>query len=442
MSDVSTLNPAVPVHRAGHRSRNPHHPDPRTDGRSRRGGQSPWNGTTDPATFRQLMDELGALPTRQQPLWPDPDVLHSVHRELLERAPLVRPAEVDLLSSHLSRVAAGRVHVLQAGDCAEDPEQSSPTHVIRKAGLLDTLAGALRMSTGKPVVRVGRIAGQYVKPRSQTSENVQGTELPVFRGHMVNSPLPGLLHRLPDPRRILLCHDAAAGVMQALRSQLPHGAGVDSPVWTSHEALLLDYEVPALRRLDDGRLLLTSTHWPWIGERTRHPDGAHVELLSRVANPVACKVGPQMSAAELLTLCERLDPRRRPGRLTLIARIGADLAGSRLPDLVKVVREEGYPVIWMCDPMHGNTISSPRGRKTRLITSLIEEVRQFRRAVEENGGAAGGLHLEATPDAVTECVADAAHLAAVDAPDAAYLTACDPRLSMSQALSVISAWEN
>ncbi len=208
-------------------------------------------------------------------------------------------------------------------------------------------------------------------------------------------------------------------------------------MWASHEALLLDYELPLLRRDARGRPLLASTHFPWIGERTRDPDGAHVALLASVVNPVGCKVGPSTTPAELLRLCALLDPGREPGRLTLIARLGADRVAEVLPGLVRAVHAAGHPVVWLGDPMHGNTVAGPHGLKTRLVPDLVREVEAFQRAVRAEGAVAGGLHLETTPDDVTECADDAAGLARVGDK---YTSLCDPRLNPRQAVAVVSAW--
>ncbi|MCX5156795.1 3-deoxy-7-phosphoheptulonate synthase [Streptomyces sp. NBC_00291] len=377
-------------------------------------------------------------PALQQPDWDDPAQLRRVREELLARPSLVAADDVRTLRGLLARVAAGQAHVVQVGDCAEDPAECTPDHVARKAAVLDLLAGSLRLITGKPVLRVGRIAGQYAKPRSRPTEVVDGVDMPVFRGHMVNGPEPDVDARRPDPLRLLTGYMAADDVMRGLgwRPGSP-GAGIDPMVWTSHEALLLDYEVSMLRGDEAGGLMLASTHWPWIGERTRQVDGAHVELLSRVSNPVACKVGPNMSPAELLALCERLDPDREPGRLTLIARMGADAAPDALPPLVTAVREAGHPVIWLTDPMHGNTVSTPDGYKTRYVETVEREAVAFHFAVTEAGGIAGGFHLETTPDAVTECVSDPS---AIDRVGEFYTSHCDPRLNPGQAISVVSSW--
>jgi 3-deoxy-7-phosphoheptulonate synthase len=374
----------------------------------------------------------------QQPPWEDEEQLLRVRKDLAARPALVGAEDVRTLHSMLARVAAGEAHVVQAGDCAEDTAECTPGHVARKAGLLNLLAGSLEMDTCLPVVRVGRMAGQFGKPRSRPTERVGDRELPVYRGHMVNSPEPDPELRRPDPRRLLSGYEAARDVMEYLGwLGAPAAARIGAPVWTSHEALLLDYEVPMLRRQADGRLLLTSTHWPWIGERTRQLDGAHVALLSEVVNPVACKVGPGMTVDELLALCERLDPRREAGRLTLIARMGAGTVAERLPSLVAAVRAAGHPVIWLTDPMHGNTVSTPDGLKSRFVETVTREVDEFQHAVAAAGGVAGGLHLETTPDDVTECVRDASEVGLVGTR---YTSFCDPRLNPAQALSVVSAW--
>jgi 3-deoxy-7-phosphoheptulonate synthase len=346
--------------------------------------------------------------------------------------------EVRVLRTLLAEAATGHYLVIQAGDCAEDPAECEPGTVLRKAGLLEALAGVLVTATGRPVVRIGRIAGQFAKPRSAATERVGGTELPVYRGHLVNSPEPTAAARRADPRRMLECYVAAHRAVTYLRQRgsdwaLPTGA----PVWTSHEALVLDYELPLLRRTAAGHILLTSTHLPWIGERTRRPDGPHVRMLAQVANPVGCKVGPATRPEDLLALCARLDPAREPGRLTLISRMGAPAVRTALPPLVRAVREAGHRVAWLCDPMHGNTVRTASGAKTRVVRTVIEEVRAFLEAVGAAGGTPAGLHLETTPHEVAECAwADPAELDT--APAAAPL--CDPRLSPAQALAVARAW--
>jgi 3-deoxy-7-phosphoheptulonate synthase len=378
-------------------------------------------------------------PALQQPDWADSAHVHDVRKELAGRPPLVAAADVRRLRSLLARVAAGEAQVVQTGDCAEDPAECSADYVARKSGLLDVLAGLVKMSTHLPVLRVGRMAGQFAKPRSRPTETVGGVELPVYRGHMVNAPEPDPELRKPDPRRLLTGYDAASEAMTHLGWLDPaRRSAVCPPVWTSHEALLLDYELPMVRQDEYGQPLLTSTHWPWIGERTRRPDGAHVAMLASVVNPVACKVGPTMAPDELLALCALLDPGRDPGRLTLIARMGADAVADRLPPLVRAVKDAGHPVSWLTDPMHGNTVTAPGGLKTRLVDTVVREVREFQHAVRSSGGVAGGLHLETTPDDVTECARDASATAGIGDK---YTSFCDPRLNPGQAISVASAWQ-
>jgi 3-deoxy-7-phosphoheptulonate synthase len=377
--------------------------------------------------------DLRGLPARQQPDWGDRWLVDEVRRDLATLPGLVDPDEVRDLRGLLADVAAGHRRVVQAGDCAEDPGACTADAIGRKVGLLDALAGVLGMATGRPVLRAGRIAGQYAKPRTEAVEDVGGQRLPVFRGPLVNSPEPDPAGRRHDPLRLLTCYDAARETLVHLRTH----AATSGTVWTSHEALVLDYELPLLRRDDDGHWVLTSAHWPWIGERTRQPDGAHVRLLAVVRNPVACKVGPGMTPGDLLELCGILDPDREPGRLTLITRLGAARTVERLPALVAAVRAAGHPVVWLCDPMHGNTVRAPDGRKTRLVSAVLTEVRDFQAVLAAAGAVPAGLHLEATPDPVAECVSDESGLGRPAGP---YTTLCDPRLNSRQALDVVASW--
>ncbi|MEU3567969.1 3-deoxy-7-phosphoheptulonate synthase [Kitasatospora sp. NPDC036755] len=377
-------------------------------------------------------------PADQQPRWPDPELARRVRCQLAALPGLLEAEEVLALRTHLAAVATGAALVVQAGDCAEDPADCTPGDVARKAELLGLLAGRMARGTGRPVLTVGRLAGQFAKPRSAPTERIGGLELPVYRGHLVNGPEPSARCRRPDPTRMLSGYRLADAVLRYLgwadRGAHPRP---EPGVWTSHEALLLDYEEPLVRRSAAGRAWLSSTHWPWIGERTRQVDGAHVALLARVVNPVACKVGPTVTAGELLALCARLDPHREPGRLTLIARMGADRVSGRLAVLAAAVRAAGHPVIWLCDPMHGNTVTTPDGFKTRLLHRIVREVTRFQDAIGEGGGVAGGLHLETTPDDVTECArtwADVPHVGDT------YTSLCDPRLNPDQAVEVVSAW--
>ena len=371
---------------------------------------------------------------RQQPGWGDGPKIRQIRQELNNRPPLIHAKDVYALRSLLARVAAGDAVVVQAGDCAEDPAECTADFIARKTGLLDVLAGWLKMSAGKPVIRVGRIAGQYAKPRSRPTERFDGQEIPAYRGHMVNCPEPDPERRQPDPTRLLAGYQAAEQTLDHLGwRRTDDDPRIETPVWTSHEALLLDYELPMLRTDEEGRRWLASTHWPWIGDRTRQRDGAHVALLASIANPVACKVGPSMTPDELVSLCEALDPEREPGRLALIARLGSETVAERLPPLVVAVRNAGHPVIWLCDPMHGNTLTSADGLKTRFVDAVIQEVIDFQHVV----AAAGGLHLETSPEDLTECVPNESF---IDQVGDKYTSHCDPRLNPRQAISVVSAW--
>lgn len=391
---------------------------------------------TDSYSFPGEQQSVGKK-AGHQPDWGDHADLAEVRQHLATCPGLVTAEDTAVLRSLLADVAAGNAHVIQAGDCAEDPAESTADYVARKSGLIDVLAGTMQMNTHRPVLRVGRIAGQYAKPRSRPTETVGGRELSVYRGHMVNSPEPDTELRKPDPRRMLECYRSAAEAIEHLGWNGGNHPWHSAPrIWTSHEALILDYEEPQLRRDKEGRLHLASTHWPWVGERTRQPDGAHIALLAAVANPVACKVGPGMSEADLLQLCALLDPYREPGRLTLISRMGAAVA-THLPPLVKAVHAAGHPVIWLCDPMHGNTVTTSGGLKTRYLDAVLWEAEHFQCAVRSSDGVAGGLHLEVTPDAVTECVAGSG---CQDQVAEKYTTLCDPRLNPVQAVSVAASW--
>lgn len=388
------------------------------------------NGALDRAAIEEWLDR----PARQQPEWEDARRAQACRRTLSSWPGLVEAADIDRLRRLLAQCAAGERSVVQAGDCAEAPQDCAPEVVLRKLGLIDALVGLWQVTTATPVVRVGRIAGQYAKPRSTPTEHVDGRPLPVYRGHMVNRPGTTEAQRRHRPENLLDCYRSAARTLGEMRRL---GADADGrpTVWTSHEALVLDYEVPLLRRDAHGRLFLSSTHWPWIGERTRAVDEAHIHLLAAVSNPVACKLGPSATPREVLALCTALDPQRVPGRLTFITRMGAAAVAAKLPDLVRTVREAGHPVLWMCDPMHANTVRTDNGLKTRTMEAVTAELSQFRHSVTAAGGIAGGVHLKTTPAPVAECAG------AGEQPDGApdrYTTLCDPRLNLRQALTVLA----
>jgi len=392
----------------------------------------------DGISLRSPAPGVSAPPAAHQPEWPDPGEVAEVRAELATRAPVVHWAEVQRLKALLARAATGEVCVLQAGDCAEDPADSDVDAVARKIEMLDVLADIMQVGSGCPVVKVGRIAGQYAKPRSQSHETHHGARIPVFRGLIVNGAEPTAEARRPDPRRILAAHSAAVRTCASIET-LGRASSAEPlhRVWTSHEALLLDYETPLVRSASHHRAYLSSTHWPWIGERTRDPGGAHVRLLSSVDNPVACKVSGNASEQEVLELCARLDPRREPGRLTLIARFGAARIDLLAP-LVRAVHRSGHPVLWLCDPMHGNTIVDAEGRKVRRLDDIMDEIRRFVRIVTASGGVCAGLHMEASPSDIREC--DGAGFVATQGP-AADQTLCDPRLNLTQAVAATAHWQ-
>lgn len=424
-----------------------------------------------------------ALPAAQQPAWPDPSVLASVTAELAILPGLVVADECDTLRERLAAVSRGQAFLLQGGDCAETFANLTADSLRDKLKTLLQMAVVLTYGASVPVVKVGRIAGQYGKPRSAEIE--QTTGLPSYRGDAVNDLEPSISARTPDPRRMLRAYHAAATTLNLLRAHATGGladlrrvhgwnrdfvrrspageryeslaheieralafmkaCGIDldqhSPareveIFASHEALLLDYEAALTRaEPDGGQSYDLSGHLLWIGERTRDLDGAHVEFASRIANPIAVKLGPSTVPEQVLALAERLDPDRVPGRLTFITRMGAGRIRDVLPALIEKARAEGLPALWVCDPMHGNTIESPSGYKTRHFDDVLDEVSGFFEVHRALHTYPGGLHVELTGADVTECLGGADD---IDHADLAgrYETACDPRLNTSQALEL------
>ncbi len=385
---------------------------------------------------------LSTTPAPQQPDWRAHPAYDRVCEKLAGVSPLVLPEELRELRAGLAEVAAGRARVLQVGDCAESFYESTTDHTDRRLATLDELAAHLGDRVRQDVLRVGRIGGQYAKPRSKAAEVVDGVALPAFRGHLVNSEVASPEARRHNPRRLLWGYQFSDEVQRALRarrleqSALPGATGVHTGPWSSHDALVLDYEGPLMRTdATTGRRFLGSTHFPWVGVRTGDPAGAHVALLAAVVNPVAAKVGPATTPAGLLALCAALDPAREPGRLTLIVRMGAGTIATALPPLVRAVRGAGHPVVWLSDPMHGNTVHTESGVKTRYLNTIAAEARIFRDVLETHGLHAGGLHLETSPDPVTECVGGAVES---DRELAAHYTSlCDPRLNSDQAAELV-----
>ncbi|WP_189057101.1 class II 3-deoxy-7-phosphoheptulonate synthase [Longimycelium tulufanense] len=423
-----------------------------------------------------------SLPAAQQPDWPDPTAVEEVVAELSGYPPLVSPRECDRLRDRLAAVASGNAFLLQGGDCAETFTASSAEAVRGKLRTLAQMAVVLARGSGLPVVTVGRIAGQYGKPRSRPTETQDGLTLPAYRGEAVNGAAFTPADRAPDPRRMLRAYHASAATLDqlwrlisqgypnlgqvhgwtrefvarpeiadrhrrlageiesALTFLRAYGANPDelrsAEFYTSHEALLLHYEA-ALTRFDPRTraAYATSGHLLWIGERTRQLDGAHVAFAESIRNPVAVKLGPATTPDDALTLVERLNPDAEPGRLTLITRMGADRIRDVLPPLVEKVTASGVPVAWVCDPMHGNTFTAPSGHKTRRFRDVADEVTGFFAVHHMLGTHPGGLHLEVTGEDVTECVGGCAAVSMADLGKR-YETACDPRLNHNQALDL------
>ena len=424
-------------------------------------------------------------PVLQQPDWPDDGALDDVLKRLAALPPLVFAGEVRHLTADLAQVAEGKAFLLQAGDCAESFDWFSADAIRDKLKVILQMAAVLTYGAGVPVVKMGRIAGQFAKPRSSPTETVGADVLPSFRGHMVNDPAFTASSRVADPMRLLQAYNQSAATMNLLRAftkggfadmaqvhvwnqefvaTRPEGrryeriaseidralrfmtaCGIDLgsnyalrqvDFWTSHEALLLGYE-EALTRQDSltGGWYDCSAHLVWVGDRTRQLDGAHIEFLAGVRNPLGAKVGPTASPDEVVELCTRLNPDRVPGRLTLITRLGAANVEALLPPLLRSVRDAGHPVIWVCDPMHGNTYQAPSGHKTRHFDSILTEIKGFFSAHRAEGTWPGGVHVELTGEDVTECLGGSeevldSHL------EQRYLTACDPRLNARQSLDL------
>ncbi|NLU68813.1 3-deoxy-7-phosphoheptulonate synthase [Streptomyces sp. HNM0574] len=378
-------------------------------------------------------------PAAQQPAWPDPDALAEVVRELAVLPPLVTEEEVTALSGELAEAARGERLVLHGGDCAERFEDSDRDTVLRKAAQLRGLATRLREGAGAPgVTAVGRIAGQYAKPRSADHEpGPDGRSIPSYRGDAVNAEAPDPLLRVPDPRRLLTAYHSARRALAALRESA-RGEEAAQPVYASHELLLLEYE-RALFRKGPGAALATSAHFGWIGERTRGPRDAHADFASAVHNPVGVKLGPATTPDEALALARLLNPEAAEGRLSFIVRMGAERVTAALPPLVRAVADAGVPVVWLCDPMHANTYRAPGGRKTRALPEIRREIEGFVRVLRTHGAHPAGLSLELTPDPVTECVeGPRERTGAGDFPD--YRSACDPRLNPEQATAAVDAF--
>ncbi|MFD6424071.1 class II 3-deoxy-7-phosphoheptulonate synthase [Streptomyces sp. NPDC060198] len=422
------------------------------------------------------------LPAAQQPEYPDSEALRDVLADLASYPPLVFAGECDQLRARMGAVAKGEAFLLQGGDCAEAFDAVSADHIRAKLKTLLQMSAVLTYAAAVPVVKVGRIAGQYSKPRSKPTETRDGVTLPTYRGDSVNGFEFTEAARIPDPERLKQMYHASASTLNLVRAfttggyadlrqvhawnqdfvrSSPSGqryealareidnamnfmkaCGTDPAefkaveFYSSHEALLLDYET-ALTRTDSrtGELYNTSGHMVWVGERTRQMDGAHIEFASKIRNPIGIKLGPTTSVDDALGYIDRLDPEREPGRLTFVVRMGADKVRDKLPELVEKVTASGAVVAWVTDPMHGNTFEAASGHKTRRFDDVLDEVKGFFEVHKGLGTHPGGIHVELTGDDVTECVGGG-HEILVDDLHQRYETACDPRLNRSQSLDL------
>ena len=430
-------------------------------------------------------DSWRGLPIRQVPGYPDEAALARVEETLHRFPPLVFAGEARRLKNRLAAVAAGKAFLLQGGDCAESFAEFHPNNIRDMFKVLLQMAVVLTYGAGCPVVKLGRLAGQFAKPRSSETETQNGQTLPSYRGDIINGLEFDTAAREPDPERMVQAYSQSAATLNLLRAfaqggyadlhrvhswnqdfvaDSPQGeryraladrltetldfmaaCGLDSDTtpqiretefYTSHEALFLSYE-EALTRIDSttGDWYDCSAHLVWLGDRTRQVEGAHAEFLRGIKNPIGMKCGPTLEPDDLLRLIDRLNPENEPGRLTLITRMGADKVEGRLPCLIRAVRREGRQVVWCCDPMHGNTITSSNGYKTRVFGRILDELHGAFAIHDAEGSYAGGVHFELTGQNVTECIGGAQGVSEASLAER-YLTHCDPRLNASQALEL------
>lgn len=443
------------------------------------------NKTATPQNKEWSLSSWRNFPIQQQPVYDDPSALTAAEAKLHSFPPLTTSWEARDLKRELAAAAEGKAFLLQGGDCAESFAEFSETNLRNFLRVLLQMTMALMYGAGSPVVKVGRIAGQFAKPRSGDTETINGVTLPSYRGDMVNGMDFTAEARKADPERLLQVYHQSAATLNFLRAlskgdfaglhhitrwnmdfaaNSPQGKRFQTLIsrinechdflaacglradtvkelseatfYTSHEALLLGYE-EALTRLDetDGKHYVGSAHMLWIGDRTRGVDDAHVEFLRGVGNPIGCKVGPSISESDLLRLCDTLNPENEPGKLVLIARMGAGKIAEKLPPLVRAVKREGKAVVWSCDPMHGNIIKSPNGIKTRKFIDILSELRRFFEIHKTEGTHGAGVHFEMTGQDVTECLGGAQAISELDLSDR-YHTHCDPRLNASQSLEL------
>ncbi|QPB24306.1 3-deoxy-7-phosphoheptulonate synthase [Rhizobium sp. 007] len=375
--------------------------------------------------------EFAHLVAHQQPDWPNRKALATKLASLSSDG-LVSEHSVQALRTELAQLGKDGL-ILQLGDCVEDLELDVRADTLKKLRFIDAGRTQLGARTGKSVTAIGRIAGQYAKPRSVDTEQIDGLQLPVYRGPIVNSAEPTMEARLPDVGRIERAH-VALRVAHRVVADYNRTSGENGHVWTSHEMLLLDYELRFLARGSRGRHLAT-THWPWIGARTRQLGGAHVAVAARLSNPVSVKIGPDTDPTEAVALVRKLNPLDEPSKLAFVIRMGFEQIGKLRP-IVRAVRREFENVLWISDPMHGNTVKARSGLKTRHLAHIISELQDFQKILQEEKLIASGLHLEATPDDVYECADDFVE------PDAThrYTSLLDPRLNPEQTARVLDSW--
>ncbi len=427
------------------------------------------------------LDNYLNLPAAQQPNWPDQAALAEVKRELALMPPLVFAGEVDILRDRLAQAASGKAFLLQGGDCAETFVDATADRIRNRVKTILQMAVVLTYGASMPVIKMGRMAGQFAKPRSSDTETRGDVTLPAFRGDIINGYDFTEESRTPDPRRLMKAYNTSASTLNLIRAFTTGGFAdlrsvhewnrgfADNPAnaryqslaqeidraikfmaacgadfnelrttefYTSHEGLLFDYERP-MTRIDSrsGTPYITSGHFIWIGERTRQMDHAHIDFLSKVRNPIGVKLGPTTQVEDVVDLIEKLDPNREPGRLTFITRMGAGKIRDELPKLVEAVRDSEANPLWITDPMHGNGITTKNGYKSRRFDDVMDEVRGFFEVHKAAGTFPGGVHVELTGDDVAEC------LGGSDAIDEAsleerYESVCDPRLNHMQSLEL------
>ena len=432
-------------------------------------------------TLHADLDHWRSLPIKQQPLWPDADAVAAVSTEIASLPPLVFAGEVDNLRDRLAKAAAGQAFLLQGGDCAETFAGATAEQIRNRIKTVLQMAVVLTYGASMPVVKMGRMAGQFAKPRSSDTETRGDVTLPAYRGDIVNGFDFTAASRAADPQRLLKGYHTAASTINLIRAFTQGGfadlrevhswnkgfaqnpanqqyerlateidraikfmeaAGADFDelkrveFYTGHEGLLMDYERP-MTRIDSRTHTPynTSAHFLWIGERTRELDGAHVDYFSKIRNPIGVKLGPTTDPSVALALIDKLDPEREPGRLTFITRMGAGKIRDALPPLLEAVKDAGATPLWVTDPMHGNGITTPTGYKTRRFDDVVDEVRGFFEAHRAVGTHPGGIHVELTGDDVTECLGGSEQ---IDEATLAtrYESLCDPRLNHMQSLEL------